>query len=61
MEAEKLGLSEIAYYHSLLGYLYADTNADKAIAHYTTAIQLTKSVSEKRTLTKEIERIQKRA
>ncbi|MBT1696402.1 RNA polymerase subunit sigma [Fulvivirgaceae bacterium PWU4] len=59
MEAEKLGLSGITYYHSLLGYLYADTNAEKAIAHYTQAIHLTKSASEKRTLTKEIERLRR--
>lgn len=61
LEAEKLGLNEITYYHSLLGYLYADINAGKAIAHYTKAIHLTKSVSEKKTLSREIERLRERA
>ena len=56
-EAEKLNLNENNYYHSLLGYLYADTDIDKAIAHYSKAINLTKSKSEKKTLMKEIERL----
>ena len=58
-EAEKLNLSEINYYHSLLGYLYADTGVDKAIAHYNKAIDLIKSISEKKTLMKEIGRLNK--
>lgn len=53
-EAEKLNLIEISYYHSLLGYLHADTNVDKAIAHYHKAINVTKSRSEKKILLKEI-------
>ncbi|PSL42902.1 RNA polymerase sigma-70 factor (ECF subfamily) [Chitinophaga niastensis] len=57
-EAEKLNLSEINYYYALLGYLYADIDVDKAIAHYNSAINLTKSISEKKTLTKEMERLQ---
>lgn len=56
-EAEKLNLTEINDYHELLGYLYADTNVDKAIRHYEQAIQLTKSETGKQTLTKEIERL----
>ncbi|MEW6195457.1 MAG: sigma-70 family RNA polymerase sigma factor [Bacteroidota bacterium] len=59
-EAEKLNLVENYYYHSLLGYLYADTNADKAITHYKKAISLIKSISEKKILLKEIERLKKR-
>ncbi len=43
---------KINYYHSLLGYLYADTGVDKAI-------DLTKSISEKKTLMKEIGRLNK--
>lgn len=58
-EAENLQLDEMGYYHSLLGYLYADTDVDKAIAHYSAAIRLTKSGSEKKTLAKEAERLHK--
>jgi RNA polymerase sigma-70 factor (ECF subfamily) len=57
IEAEKLQLGSNSYYHSLLGYLYADRDVDKAIMHYNTAIQLTKSAAERRTLLKEIERL----
>ena len=56
-EAEKLGLSNNSHYHSLLGYLYAETDTDKAIAHYQQAICLTKSTAEKKTLMKEINRL----
>lgn len=56
-EAEKLKLDEMNYYHSLLGYLYADTDIEKAIAHYTKAISLTKSGAEKKTLSKEVKRL----
>jgi len=56
-EAEKLKLTESNYYHELLGYLYADTDFDKAIYHYGQAIGLTKSKTEKQTLTKEIQRL----
>lgn len=56
-EAQKLKLTESNYYHELLGYLYADTDIDKAICHYRQAIELTKSKTEKQTLIKEIERL----
>ncbi len=56
-EAEKLDLPENSHYHSLLGYLYTTMNADKAVAHYTKAVNLTKSLSEKKTLKREIERL----
>ncbi|MCF6401300.1 sigma-70 family RNA polymerase sigma factor [Chitinophaga filiformis] len=55
IEAEKLQLESNSYYHSLLGYLYADRDVDKAVMHYNSAIELTKSAAEKRTLLKEIE------
>jgi RNA polymerase sigma-70 factor (ECF subfamily) len=55
--AEMLKLTDNSYYHGLLGYLYADTNTNKAISHYEQAIKLTKSKAEKQTLTKEIERL----
>ncbi|MBB6112857.1 RNA polymerase sigma-70 factor, ECF subfamily [Mucilaginibacter lappiensis] len=56
-EAEKLNLTQLNHYHCLLGYLYAGTNPAKAIGHYQQAIKLTKSPSEKRTLTKQIEKL----
>lgn len=59
-EAEKLNLTESNYYHELLGYLYADNDIDKAIDHYEQAITLTKSKTEKQTLTREIERLNKK-
>ncbi len=59
-EAEKLNLVESNYYHELLGYLYSDTNVEKAIEHYEQAIGLTKSKTEKQTLTKEIERLKEK-
>ncbi|GAA4793924.1 sigma-70 family RNA polymerase sigma factor [Olivibacter ginsenosidimutans] len=58
-EAEKLHLDENSHYHGLLGYLYTNTNRDKAIYHYKQAIRLTKSKTEKQTLTREIERLNK--
>jgi RNA polymerase sigma-70 factor (ECF subfamily) len=57
-EAEKLALEEVSYYHSLLGYLYAGIDVNKAIAYYKRAIDLTKSASEKKTLTREIGRLE---
>lgn len=59
-EAEKLKLTNCNYHHELLGYLYADTDFDKAIYHYEQAIGLTKSKMEKQTLTKEIERLREK-
>lgn len=56
-EAEKLGLHHNSHYHSLLGYLYAAIDKEKAVAHYHEAIHLTKSAAEKKTLMREIERL----
>lgn len=56
-EAEKLKLVEHTAYHSLLGYLYAGVDEQKAIAHYSKALRLTKSKAEKKTLMREIERL----
>ena len=59
-EAEKLSLTEHTAYHSLLGYLYAEKDVQKAIGHYNKALSLTKSKAEKKTLMKEIERLSSR-
>lgn len=56
-EAEKLGLEDMNFYHSLLGYLYTGVSTTKAIEHYQKAITLTRPAAEKRTLAKEIERL----
>ena len=55
-EAENLNLPESSYYYELLGYLYSDTNTEKAAEHYEQAIKLTKAKSEKQILAKEIRR-----
>jgi RNA polymerase sigma-70 factor (ECF subfamily) len=56
-ETEKLKLTNSNYYYELLGYLYADTDIEKAICHYEQAMGLTKSKTVKQTLMKEIERL----
>ncbi|MEJ5144734.1 RNA polymerase sigma factor [Sphingobacterium sp. MYb388] len=58
-EVEKLDLSESNYFYELLGYLYSSTDLDIAVQHYTTAIKLTKSPTEQKTIKLEIERLQK--
>ncbi|MCK9640793.1 MAG: hypothetical protein M0R39_12860 [Prolixibacteraceae bacterium] len=59
-EVKKLNLNEINYYHSLLGYLYANMDVNKSISYYNKAITLTKSLAEKEILIKEIEQLDKR-
>ena len=56
-EAEKLALTDNLFYHSLLGNLYTDNDNRKAIQHFQTALQLTKSTSDKATINKNIERL----
>lgn len=59
VEAEKINLIDSNYYHELLGYLYSDTHIEKAIFHYKTAINLTKSKTEKQTLKNAVSLLQK--
>lgn len=56
-EAEKLKLADSSEYYALLAYLYTDTAAGKAIEHYQKAIDLTKSLHEKKTLRKAMEKL----
>ncbi len=56
-EAELVALYGNHYYHALLGYLYADIDVDKSIAHYEEAISSTRSMAEKKNLAKELERL----
>lgn len=60
-EAEKINLPESNYYHGLLGYLYSDTDIDKAIHHYEQAIPLAKSSTEKQTLRERIKRLKEQS
>lgn len=59
-ETEKLGRVENNHYHELLGYLYAETNPIQSIYHYKKAIHLTVSATEKQTLNREIDRLNKK-
>lgn len=56
-EAEKSELQGLDHYHSLLGYLYTDIDPDLALMHYTKALGLTKSASEKKVLTERVEQL----
>ncbi|HVI44974.1 MAG TPA: DUF6596 domain-containing protein [Chitinophaga sp.] len=56
-EAEQLQLEALSDYHALMGYLYATVDTGKAILHYDKAVSLTKSVSEKKTLQREVTRL----
>ena len=60
VEAEKLNLTDNNQHHQLLGYLFTESDIQKAIEHYEKAIRLTKSEIEKRTLKKEIERLKRK-
>lgn len=57
VEAEQLALTNNLFYHSLLGNLYTDNDNRKAIQHFRTALQLTKSISDKATINKNIDRL----
>jgi len=56
-EAKKVGLQSNHYYHSLLGFLYSGHDRNKAADHYTQSINLSNSATEKRLLSKQIDRL----
>ena len=56
-EAEKLALPESGDYQALLGYLYAGINQEKAVYHYSKAVGLVKSATEKKTISDELKRL----
>jgi len=58
IEAEKLQLLDNHFYHSLLGNLYTDVNNIKALEHYQRALSLSKSGSDKDTISKHILQLQ---
>ena len=57
VEALKLNLDGNPYFHQLLGYLYADSQVDEAIKHYQSALVLSKSEGERKTIMREIQRL----
>ncbi len=57
IEAEQLALTDNAFYHSLLGNLYTDIDNSKAIQYFHKALQLTKSISDKATINKNVDRL----
>ncbi|MBB5621851.1 RNA polymerase sigma-70 factor (ECF subfamily) [Pedobacter cryoconitis] len=59
-EVEKLKLTGHSEYYALLAYLHKDTAAAKAIDYYQKAITLTKSLPEKETLNREMEKLNKK-
>jgi RNA polymerase sigma-70 factor (ECF subfamily) len=59
IEAEKLGLNENVFFHSLLGYLYSEIDVEKAINHFRMASNITKSASDKTVILKYIEKLEK--
>jgi predicted RNA polymerase sigma factor len=58
IEAEKLQLLDNHFYHSLLGNLYTDVNDVKALQHYQKSFSLSKSSSDKDTISKYILQLQ---
>jgi len=57
-EAEKLQLINLSDYYSLLGFFYTEYNGKKAKEMYTKAINLTKSPFKRRTLLKQMNKIE---
>jgi RNA polymerase sigma-70 factor (ECF subfamily) len=53
-EAERLGLSDNQFYHSLLGNLYTGVDDAKALEHYETALKLANSPADRATIQKNI-------
>jgi RNA polymerase sigma factor (sigma-70 family) len=56
-EAEKLNLSDNHFYYSLLGSLYTDLDDKVALLHFTKALALAKSPSDKAVIRKNIEKL----
>jgi RNA polymerase sigma-70 factor (ECF subfamily) len=56
-EVEKLKLENNHHYYALLGYLYAETDKEKAVRNYEKAIMQTTSASERQVLRREAERL----
>lgn len=59
VEAEKLNLAENHLYHALLGSLYTELNAEKALAHYQKAYEFAKSTLDQLMIEKQIAKLRK--
>ncbi|WP_413669967.1 RNA polymerase sigma factor [Mucilaginibacter sp. Mucisp86] len=59
LETEKLKLATNDHYHKLLGYLYETVDLDKAIEHYSLALQYIKTKAVKNDLIKKIEQLKR--
>ncbi|MET3875785.1 sigma-70 family RNA polymerase sigma factor [Chitinophaga sp. OAE865] len=57
-EAEKLNLSGNHLFHSLLGYLYTGIDNARALHHFTTALQLAKTSTDKNIISQYLHKIQ---
>ncbi|HMJ67637.1 MAG TPA: DUF6596 domain-containing protein [Cyclobacteriaceae bacterium] len=53
-EAEKLGLTQNQFYHSLLGNLYTGVDDAKALSHYEDALRLANSPADRATIQRNI-------
>jgi RNA polymerase sigma-70 factor (ECF subfamily) len=56
-EAEKLGLTNLPYYHTLLGDLYSGIDNSKALRHFETALELINSSGAQAAIRRHIERL----
>ena len=57
VEAEKLGLTDHHFYYSLLGNLYTDVDNVKALNHFQAALELANTETDKKNITKNIDRL----
>jgi len=60
-EALRINLEDNHFYHSLLGNLYTDVNLESARSHYTKALRLVKTHSERIVIQKSLERLGSKA
>jgi RNA polymerase sigma-70 factor (ECF subfamily) len=58
IEAERLGLTDNPYYHTLLGDLYSGVDNQKAVQHLNTALTLIHSPATQATIRKNIEQLE---
>lgn len=59
-EAEKLGLTDNHFYHTLLGHLHTGTDNDLAIAHFKKALAIARSNNDRQLILKNIEAVTSR-
>jgi RNA polymerase sigma-70 factor (ECF subfamily) len=57
VEAEKLGLTDNPFYHTLLGELYTDLDNQKAMDHLQNALFLAKTTTDKKLIQNRIDNL----